>query len=101
MTISKRSIIMLLLLALSLGAYGAARCYSPVIVLYVVEQTLLQKSPAGIPGDRLRERFRALIAATADPAAKMARLLAISERLEKTQTLSVEELDELLAPDKK
>ncbi len=99
MTIRGRSIIIAVLLAVSSCLYGAARCYAPILALHVVEQTLLQKAPEGISKSRLRERFHALLAQAQDPAAKMARLFAISERLEKAQTLTPEELEELLAAD--
>jgi hypothetical protein len=97
LNIRKRSAIMVLLVALSSVLYGAARHYAPHLVLYVVEQTLAQKAPSGIQPAQLRERLHALLAATPDPGAKMARLLQISERLEKVQSLTSGELDSLLA----
>ena len=100
MTIRRRSVIVAFLLAVSSCLYGAARYYAPILALHVVEQTLMQKAPEGISRNRLRERFHVLLAEAHDPASKMARLLAISERLEKAQTLTPEELDELLAADK-
>lgn len=100
MTIRKRSIIMVLLLALSSIVYAAARSYSLVLALHVVEQTLLQKAPEGMSAHRLLERFHAYLSEARDPASKMARLFAAAELLEKAQFLTAEELDELLAVDK-
>lgn len=97
MNIRKRSAIMVMWLALSSVLYGAARYYAPHLMLYVVEQTLVQKAPSEIQSAQLRERLHALLAATPDPGAKMARLLQISRHLEKVQSLTSGELDSLLA----
>jgi hypothetical protein len=77
--------------------YGSAKYYSPTIVFHVVEQTLVQKAPAGTDPVLARERLQAHLAAAPDQNAKMARLLRLSEKLEKIQSLTPAELDSLLA----
>jgi hypothetical protein len=100
MTIRKRFTIVLALLVISSILYGAAKYYSPSLVLYVVEQTLVQKAPPGTNPVLLHERLHALLEASPDQNAKMTRLLRISEQLEKVQNLTHEDLDELLAIEK-
>ncbi len=100
MTIRNRSLVLGLLLVIGLGLYGAAKQYSPSLVLYVVEQSLIQKAPAGVNVSRLHERFRARVFSAPDNASRMERLLVISQYLEKVQHLTVQQLDELLAVDK-
>lgn len=84
------------LFAVASMLYGTARYYSPYLVLYVVEQALMQKAPPGMDPDLLHKRLRAFLLEAPDRSARMKRLLRISEYLEKTQTLTSEELDELL-----
>jgi hypothetical protein len=100
MTIRKRFTIVLALLVISSILYGAAKYYSPSLVLYVVEQTLVQKAPPGTNPVLLHERLHAFLEASPDQNAKMTRLLRISEQLEKVQNLTHEDLDELLAIEK-
>ena len=88
---------MVVLIVLSSFLFGAANYYSPSLVLYVVEQTLVQKAPAGTDPALTRERLHTLLAAAPDQNAKMTRLLRISEQLEKVQHLTPGELDRLLA----
>ena len=97
MTIQKRSVVMAALLALGLFGYAAARYYSPALVFYVVEQSLVQKAPSGTDRLLIHERLHALVLAIPDPKARMEKLLQISEYLEKVQGLKPEKLDELLA----
>ncbi|MGA2261073.1 MAG: hypothetical protein ABSH28_06535 [Acidobacteriota bacterium] len=78
-----------------LVVYGIARHYSPAIVAYVVEQTLIQKAPQGISLALVQERFEASLAST-PPEARMMKLLALSNYLEKIQKLTPVELDRLL-----
>jgi hypothetical protein len=97
MRIQKRSLTMLMLLAVASVFYGAARHYSPLMVEYVVEQTLIQKAPSGTNPESLNSRFhRHLSAAPNSQAKRMERLLRIAERLEKVQSLTPGELDNLL-----
>jgi len=91
---------MVALLAIASVLYGVARYYSPSLILYVVEQSLAQKAPAGTSLVLLHERLRALLSTAPDQNAKMERLLQISQYLEKVQYLTREELDELVAVEK-
>ena len=100
MTIQRRSLVLGSLLVIALIFYGAAKYYSPSLIFYVVEQSLLQKSPSGIDPSSLRERFHTSISTVPDKNSKMERLLRISEYLEKVQRLSFEELNQLLAIEK-
>ena len=100
MTIRKRSIVIGSIFAIASVFYGAARYYSPSLVLYVVEQSLMQKAPTGINTSLLRERFRTHVFSAPEKASQMGRLLRISESLEKVQHLTFEQLNELLAVDK-
>ena len=97
MPIQKRLMIMAVLFALALVLYGAAKHYSPSLILYVVEQSLAQKAPAGTDPILLRERLHALLSAIPDKGAQMERLLRISNYLEKVQSLTPDELKELVA----
>jgi hypothetical protein len=99
MTIRKRSLVIAILFAIASVLYGAARHYSPSLVLFVVEQSLLQKAPSGIDPASVHERFHACVAAAHDQNSQMQRLLQISEYLEKVQRLSLEQMDQLLTPD--
>jgi hypothetical protein len=98
-TIQKRSLIVGLLLAFALILYGAAKYYSPTLIFYVVEQSLIQKAPSGIDPARLHARLSELIAKDPDHMAQMRRLLHISQYLEKIQHLTLEDLDKILAPE--
>jgi hypothetical protein len=100
MTVQKRSLVLGSLFVIASILYGAAKYYSPSLIQYVVEQSLLQKSPSGIDSNSLQERFRAAISAAPDKNSKMERLLRISEYLEKVQHLNFEELNQLLAIEK-
>jgi hypothetical protein len=97
MTIRKRSLVMALLLVVAAVLYGAARHYSPFMVEYVVQQTLIQKAPSGTDRVSLNLRFRALLSAAPSNQVRMERLLRISEYLEKVQSLTPGELEDLMA----
>ncbi len=99
MTIRKRSLVIGCLLVIALVIYGAAKYYSPSLIRYVVEQSLIQKAPSGARPDILHERFRAHLSAAPNQNSQMESLLRISESLEKVQRLSFEQLDQLLAVD--
>jgi len=89
------------LLVLALAAYGAARRYSPALARYVVEQSLIQKSPVGateVDATEVSRRLDACLAAEPDGEARLQKLLWISAQLEKVQRLTPEEWDALLAP---
>lgn len=91
---------MAILLALALSAYAVARGYSPALIYYVVEQSLVQKAPAGVSAAEVRKRLQAHISAVPDPDARTRLLLQISTYLEKVQHLAGEEWNRLLPPEK-
>lgn len=97
MTIQKKLIVIVGLFVLASALYGVARHYAPSLVLYVVEQSLVQKAPVGTDSKLLHARLHTLLSADPSQNAKMERLLRISEFLEKTQKLTPEELDQLMA----
>ena len=97
MAIQKRLLVIGTLLGVILVLYGAASYYSPALVFYVVEQSLLQKAPPGTDAALLHERLRAHISAAPDKNSQMEKLLRISEYLEKVQSLTFRQLDEILA----
>lgn len=97
MTFQKRWAIAISVLFLSAIFYGAGRYYSPALIQYVVEQSLIQKAPAGEDPAHLQKRLRKCLAAIPDQDARLERLLRISGFLEKSQSLTPEGLDELLA----
>jgi hypothetical protein len=97
MTIRKRSVVIGSLVVLVSILYGAAKYYSPSLVLYVVEQSLMQKAPPGNNVPYLHERLHTYISAAPDKNSQMEKLLRISEYLEKVQNVSLEQIDELLA----
>ncbi len=83
--------------ALASVLYGVARHYSPFLILHVVEQSLVQKAPAGTDSKLLHAQLHAHLSASPNQNARVERLLRISEYLEKTQKLTTEELDKLMA----
>ena len=99
MTIQKRSMVVILIGMLALATYGAAKYYSPALVLHVVEQSLVQKAPPGTDPVALQERFHSLLSTAPDQKTQMEKLLDISAYLEKVQRLTPDELDTLLAVD--
>jgi len=96
MTIQRRLMLVAALSFSVLVLYGVARHYSPFLVFHVVEQSLVQKVPAGIDSAQLRDRLHTFLSSAPDQDKKMERLLRISEYLEKVQYLAPEELDVLL-----
>ncbi len=80
-------------------AYGTARHYSETLISYVVEQALLQKLPAGFDPAQSRDRFRDLLSSLPNHQARLEKLLSLSQYLEKLQTLTPQELDQLLRKD--
>ena len=100
MTIQKRSMIAIILGILALASYGAAKYYSPALVLHVVEQSLVQKAPLETDPIFLRKQLHSLLSVAPDQKAKMEKLLQISAYLEKVQRLTPGELDELMEVEK-
>jgi len=101
MTVQKRLITACILLAFASFLYGAGRHYSPSLIRYVVEQSLIQKAPSGADPVYIQNRLRAILSKTPDRDAQTQRLLQISEYLERLQFLTPEDLDILMAPEKK
>jgi hypothetical protein len=98
MTIQKRSIIAVVFLAAAMMLYGTANHYSYSLILFIVEQTLIQKAPTGTDPDRLHRSLHEFLSKPPDQNASMKKLLRISERLEKTQVLTPVELEDLIGP---
>jgi hypothetical protein len=88
------------LLIFALTSYGIARHYTPALILYVVEQSLIQKAPPGIQAQMVHQRLHTLLSKIPDQNTRMERLLRISQYLEKIQHLTTEEWDGLF-PDAK
>jgi len=88
------------LLASAFILYGTAKFFSPALILYVVEQSLIQKAPADINTGQLHKKLHALLDEDPDQNAKLKRLLQISGYLEKVQHMTSEELNGLLVSDK-
>lgn len=100
MTFQKRLMIAITLGILALASYGAAKYYSPALVLHVVEQSLAQKAPLGTDPILLQRRLHSLLSAAPDQKAQLEKMLQISAYLEKVQRLTPEELDELMEVEK-
>jgi hypothetical protein len=99
MTFSGRLWVMGALIAAALAVYGTARYYSPSLMIFVTEQTLIQKSPAGTNTGLVHKRFHAYLSTLPDSESRVAAVMGISRYLEKIQQLSTDELDRLLATD--
>ena len=95
MTFKKRSLVMAAFLAFALTSFGIARHYTPSLIFYVVEQSLIQKAPPGINARAVHQRLDALLSEMRGQNARMETLLRISQYLEKTQHLTAEEWDGL------
>jgi hypothetical protein len=87
---------MISLIAIALCVYGVAERFSSSLVLYVVEQSLIQKAPSGADTAALHKRFHQYIGESSDKKTQMSKLLRISECLEKVQHLTIDQLDELI-----
>ena len=91
-----RLLILSVLAAVAVGSYAALRHYSPSLVGYVVEQTLLQKAPPGSDPLAIGRSYQAWLGGFEDPNVRLERLFAMSQQLEKVQKLSDLELNQLL-----
>lgn len=96
MPIKKRFIVILMLFSLALAVYGLAELYAPSLVYFVVEQTLIEKSPPGTDTIRLHLQLSSLLSSAPDQNAKMEILFRISGYLEKVQSLTPVQLDEVM-----
>ncbi len=97
MNFQRRAAIVGLLAVIGLAVYCAGIVYSQALVVYVVEQSLVEKAPAGTDSALLRARFHAMLASVADKKLKLARVLAMSQDLEKVQTLTPQEVEQMLS----
>ena len=100
MTVQKRLITACILLAFASILYGAGRHYSPALIRYVVEQSLIQKAPSSADPVYLQNRLRAILSKIQNRDAQTQKLLQISEYLEKVQFLTPEDVDSLMAQGK-
>jgi hypothetical protein len=98
MSFKRRTACVTALLLICAAAYAAGRRFSPDLVAHVVEEMLVQKAAPGTDPAQVRLRLRESTGAIADPELRLQRLLALSQRLEKVQTLTPAELERLLAP---
>jgi hypothetical protein len=96
MTMRKRSVVMGAMACLFLILYAAARINSGALLEYVVERTLVQKSPAGSDPAEVNRRFRSLLDNLSDKRERTDLLFRISSELEKVQELSPRALEDLL-----
>ncbi len=99
MTIKRRLMVAGLLAVLALSALLIAKRYSVSMIAYVVEEALVQKLPAGIDPALTRSRFQTLMSQLPDRQVRLEKLLAMSQYLEKLQTIDREELERLLTKD--
>lgn len=96
MTMRKRSVVMVAMACLFLVLYATARMNSRALLEYVVERTLIQKSPAGSDPAEVSRRFRSLLDNSSDKRERTDLLFRISSELEKVQELSPRALEDLL-----
>ena len=96
---SPRSIALLSLLVVLISCFLLLRLYAVEMVHTVVVNALIQKAPPTYPSQAIHDAFdRACRAAAAadDSEAYLERLFEISQRLEKTQSLTQQEVSDLL-----
>ena len=96
MTIQKRSVVMGVIVIFLAMLYGAAKYNSTFLVEYTVEQTLIQKAPPGTDPVKIRQRLQELLIEAPDQQARIGLLFRISGYLEKVQTLSLQDLADLM-----
>jgi hypothetical protein len=99
MPFRRRLMVTAVLASLAMMAYLTANYYSASLTAYVVEQALLQKVPQNADPELVQGRFRKMLDTLPDRQARLHRLLAMSQYLEKLQQLTPQELDELLRKD--
>lgn len=99
MSFPRRLLVVTFLALIAMCAYGVASYYSPSMVAFVVEQAFLQRLPEKEDPDNCHRRFRSLLASLPDNQARLSRLLAMSQQIEKVQKLSPLEVEMLLSRD--
>ena len=97
MTLKQRTMVLGGLVVMGAVIYGIALHQSPILVSFVVRQTLVQKAPSGVAAQEVEKRLDAHLQSFPDSHARLERLLEISQYLEKVQKLDSRELDELLS----
>jgi|SRR5213596_953147 hypothetical protein len=97
MALKQRTMVLGGLVVMSTVIYGIALHYSPILVSFVVRQTLVQRAPSGVTAQEVEKRLDAHLRSFPDSQARLERLLDISQYLEKVQKLDLRELDELLS----
>jgi hypothetical protein len=97
MIFKKKSLIMAVLIAFGSIAYGTARHYSPVLIQYVVKQSLIQKAPPGISAIMAQQQLQAYLSTAPNQNIRTQKLLHISTYLEKAQHLTPKEWDSLFS----
>jgi hypothetical protein len=100
MTLRRRLLLLACLMLLALATYAAGRYYSTSLVVYVVEQTLIQKAPVDMDSTSIRKRYRAWLADAPNSEAKMQALLSLSRHIEGVQFLTSADLEMLLGKEK-
>jgi len=99
MNLRRRLMVLVIIAASFFALYGLGKHYSPALVRYVVIQTLLEKVPAGTDPAWVTARVTALADSSEGSAAGMARMMAISQQIEKIQRLTEGQMTELLGLD--
>jgi hypothetical protein len=97
MTFKKKLLIMCILLVFASISYGTARHYSPALIHYVVQQSLIQKAPSGIGATIVQQRLQAHLSTAPNQSIRTQKLLRISTYLEKVQHLTPKEWDSLFS----
>lgn len=98
MTFERRLVVAGLLAVFAVASLTAAKRFSVPLIAYVVEEALVQKLPAGTDPSDARRKFRDLISGLPGRQMKLDTLLAMSQYLERLQTVDPQELERLMAP---
>lgn len=98
MDLRRRLTVLVILAASFFALFGLGKYYSPALVRYVVMQALLEKAPEGTDPAWVCARVTALSDSSAGGADGMARMMAISQQIEKIQRLTEQQMTELLGP---
>jgi hypothetical protein len=93
MSFAERTVALVAAAVLFGAAYGVLRHFSPRLVEYVVEETLVQKAPPGSDPAALRTRFAQRMASLPDAGTRLENLLLLSQSLEKVQVMETAALE--------
>jgi hypothetical protein len=97
MTLKQRTMVLGSLVLMGTVIYAVALHYSPILVSFVVRQTLVRRAPSGVTAQEVEKRLDTHLQSFPDSQARLERLFNISQYLEKVQKLDSRELDELLS----